>query len=42
MKEGITNKSLKLDELFFEQFLASQQGSFNHRHKGLSVRLKKR
>ena len=38
--DGINNGKLTLEPLKFEKFLASQQGSFNHRHTGLSVRIK--
>jgi len=37
---GIKNKDLEIELLPLENFLASQQGSFNHRHTGLSARLK--
>jgi coenzyme F420 hydrogenase subunit beta len=40
IQKGIKKKELSLEDLSLELFLASQQGSFNHRHKGLSVRLK--
>lgn len=40
IKDGIKNNDLVLDLLPLENFLASQQGSFNHRHTGLSERLK--
>lgn len=38
--EGMKNGKLTLVPLQLERFLASQQGSFNHRHTGLSVRIK--
>jgi coenzyme F420 hydrogenase subunit beta len=38
--EGILSKKLNVQELAFERFLASQQGSYNHRHTGMSVRIK--
>lgn len=38
--EGIQSKTLKIQELAFESFLVSQQGSYNHRHSGMSVRIK--
>ena len=41
IKEGIANNSLKLEKLSLDQFLASQKGSFNHRHKGLPYRVKR-
>lgn len=34
------NGKLHLEQLSLERFLASQQGSFNHRYTGLSVRMK--
>ena len=37
---GIKNGKLMSESLILERFLASQQGSFNHRHTGLSVRIK--
>ena len=40
IKEGIKNKDLEVDFLPLEIFLSSQQGSFNHRHKGLPARIK--
>tara|TARA_B100000787_G_scaffold164770_1_gene147863 strand:- start:6175 stop:8010 length:1836 start_codon:yes stop_codon:yes gene_type:complete len=40
IKEGITNKDLVAGLLPLEDFLASQQGSFNHRHTGLPSRIK--
>lgn len=39
--EGIKSKALDVEELLFERFLASQQGSFNHRHKGIKYRYNK-
>lgn len=39
IKAGITNGELVIDDLPEEQFLASQQGSFNHRHDGLGYRI---
>lgn len=38
--DGINDGKLKLELLNPERFLASQQGGFNHRHTGLSVRIK--
>lgn len=38
--EGIENEDLEVDFLPLEIFLSSQQGSFNHRHKGLPTRIK--
>jgi coenzyme F420 hydrogenase subunit beta len=40
IQKGIQNKKLSIEILLQEQFLASQQGSFNHRHTGLSYRIK--
>lgn len=40
LKEGINNKNLNVKELPFDTFLSSQQGSYNHRHKGLPYRIK--
>lgn len=40
IQEGIKNGDLTIEELPLDMFLASQQGSFNHRHSGLSVRIK--
>lgn len=40
IREGIKNKDLVLDFLPLENFLTSQQGSFNHRHAGLPARIK--
>ncbi|EEW1187995.1 Coenzyme F420 hydrogenase/dehydrogenase, beta subunit C-terminal domain [Escherichia coli] len=37
---GIEKKDLELTELELEQLKLSQQGSFNHRHKGLLYRIK--
>lgn len=37
---GIKESKLAIEELSLELFLASQQGSFNHRQTGLSVRIK--
>lgn len=39
IEEGILSNTLKVQELVFESFLASQQGSYNHRHSGMSVRI---
>ncbi|MDD2496134.1 MAG: Coenzyme F420 hydrogenase/dehydrogenase, beta subunit C-terminal domain [Tissierellia bacterium] len=38
--KGITNNELSIEYLPFDEFLSSQQGSFNHRHKGLKYRIK--
>lgn len=40
IREGAKNEKLHVEQLQLEHFLASQQGSFNHRHTGLSVRMK--
>lgn len=40
IKEGIKSEKLSIEELDLPRFLASQKGSFNHRHTGLSVRIK--
>lgn len=37
--EGIKNNNLAMDLLPLENFLASQQGSFNHRHSGMPARI---
>lgn len=37
---GIKNKELTIEKLSLENFLASQQGSFNHRHTGMPERIK--
>lgn len=37
---GIKTGSLSITELSLERFLQSQQGSFNHKHKGLAIRMK--
>jgi coenzyme F420-reducing hydrogenase beta subunit len=40
IQKGIEKDELSLDLLAFDKFLSSQQGSFNHRHKGLKYRVK--
>lgn len=40
IREGIKNKELSVEILDKDKFLSSQQGSFNHRHKGLNYRIK--
>lgn len=40
IKEGIKSKDLAVDFLPLDNFLSSQQGSFNHRHTGLPARIK--
>jgi coenzyme F420-reducing hydrogenase beta subunit len=37
--EGIKNNQLQINHLTLDDFLASQQGSFNHRHLALSYRI---
>lgn len=39
LNHGAQNGDLQLDEFQLERFLASQQGSFNHRHDGLATRM---
>lgn len=39
MKEGTESNKLTIDLLSLESFLASQQGSFNHRHTGMPARI---
>lgn len=39
IQDGIKSGRLKVADLSIEKFLASQQGSFNHRHDGLSFRI---
>lgn len=41
IKNGIDSGCLKLDRLDLSRIKQSQQGSFNHRHKGLLYRIKK-
>jgi coenzyme F420-reducing hydrogenase beta subunit len=38
--EGIKNKKLSISPLSLDKFMTSQQGSYNHRHLGLPVRIK--
>ena len=40
IQEGVKASKIQVENLSLERFLASQQGSFNHRHTGLPVRLK--
>ena len=40
IQHGIKKGKLAIESLPIERFLASQQGSYNHRHLGLSVRIK--
>lgn len=39
INSGIRSTDLSVEPLAFETFLSSQQGSFNHRHKGLGYRM---
>lgn len=39
INSGIRSTDLSVEPLAFEAFLSSQQGSFNHRHKGLGYRM---
>lgn len=39
LRDGLESGELELENLPLEQFLASQQGSFNHRHDGMSTRI---
>lgn len=41
INKGIQSKKLEANELPFETFQASQQGSYNHRHKALKYRIQK-
>lgn len=40
MQEGVASSALKLEPLSPDRMRASQQGSYNHRHNGLYVRVK--
>ncbi len=40
IQNGVISNKLIIEELPLNIFLASQQGSYNHRHKGLSFRIK--
>lgn len=40
INDGIKKGSLQIEVLPFDSFLQSQQGSFNHRHKGLNYRIR--
>jgi coenzyme F420-reducing hydrogenase beta subunit len=42
IQEGVTSGDLEIGKLSLERFIASQQGSFNHRHNGLSYRINSR
>ncbi|MOA23290.1 hypothetical protein D3C78_1439000 [compost metagenome] len=39
INEGVQKGELELESLPLERFLASQQGSFNHRHDGMATRI---
>jgi len=39
IQEGIKLQKLNLEKLALDRFISSQQGSFNHRHTGLSYRI---
>jgi len=39
LRQGSATGELQLENLSLEKFLASQQGSFNHRHDGLGTRI---
>ncbi|MCX5590207.1 Coenzyme F420 hydrogenase/dehydrogenase, beta subunit C-terminal domain [Alcaligenes endophyticus] len=39
LQQGLISGELELEELSQESFLASQQGSFNHRHDGINTRI---
>lgn len=41
IQEGLKKKELVVENLTLNKFLASQKGSFNHRHDGLAYRIKK-
>ena len=41
IEEGIRSGKLKVEELQLSRFLASQEGSFSHRHSGLPFRIRK-
>jgi len=40
IQDGIQKGKITLDTLSIDSLIASQQGSFNHRHKGLEYRIK--
>lgn len=40
IQDGLWEKKLKLEQLSLEQFIESQQGSYNHRHNALGYRIK--
>jgi len=39
LQAGLESGELELESLSQERFLAYQQGSFNHRHDGMSTRI---
>lgn len=41
INDGIVSHKLSLEDLSLDRFISSQQGSFNHRHSGLSYRIKR-
>jgi len=41
LKDGSVNGDIIIEKLSLEKFLSSQRGSYNHRHTGLSHRVKK-
>jgi len=41
IRDGIVSHKLSLEDLPLDRFISSQQGSFNHRHSGLSYRIKR-
>lgn len=40
IREGMESEEITMEKISSETMRASQQGSYNHRHEGLSVRLK--
>jgi coenzyme F420 hydrogenase subunit beta len=40
IRSGVEKNDLYIEELSEDRFIASQQGSFNHRHDGLAYRIK--
>jgi len=41
IREGIRSTKIHLEELTLNRFLYSQQGSYNHRHRGLPYRIRR-
>lgn len=39
IQDGVRRTALNVEQLSLDRFLSSQQGSFNHRHKGLPLRI---